>query len=264
VARVGELRGKGAYRIEVSSRDAGAAGRYVVSVAQDPVPLELVPDGMPRPGDLGSRGRALPDGRYQERLSFDARRGQPYLIIMDADSLFAHVVVRSPEGDSLAFVEYERLRTAHGGHASVARFAPRYAGRYIVDVVSNSPGGVGHYMVALRTRSDPVRIGYQTLRGVLGLVSQQRAGRYVDVFSFDGRGGRPVAFEVRPAGFTLHLIGPGGDTLAAGERVGLIVPKDGPYRVEVSSTAGRTGSYDLIPAIPPVPPPPPDTTEEED
>jgi hypothetical protein len=264
VSRVVDLKGKGAYRIEVSSRDAGATGRYVVTIAQDPVPLELVPDGMPRPGDLGVRGRALRDGRYHERLSFDARRGQPYLVVMDADTLFAHVVVRSPEGDSLPFVSYERLRTAHGGYASVARFTPRYPGRYIVDVVSDAPGGVGHYMVALRTRSDPVPIAYQTIRGVLGLVSQLRAAGYVDVFAFEGQGGRPVAFEVRPKGFTLHLVGPAGDTLDAGPRVGLILPKDGPYRVEVSSTVPRgTGSYDLIPAIPPVPPPPPDTTEEE-
>lgn len=264
VARVVEIKGKGSYRIEVSSRDAGATGRYVVTVTQDPIPLELVPDGMPRPGDLGTRGRALRDGRYHERLSFEARRGQPYLVVMDSDSLFAHVVVRSPEGDSLPFVTYERLRTAHGGHASVARFTPRYPGRYIVDVVSDSPGGVGHYMVALRTRSDPVPVGYQTVRGVLGLVSQQRAGGYVDVFGFEGQAGRPVAFEVRPAGFTLNLIGPAGDTLEAGPRVGMILPKDGPYRVEVSSTVPRgTGSYDLIPAIPPVPPPPPDSVEEE-
>jgi hypothetical protein len=264
VIRVSEVRGKGTYRIEVSSINTGETGRYVVTVAQDPIPLEIVPDGLPNAGELGMRGHARPDGRYNERHSFEAREGQPYLVIMDADSLFAHVVIRSPEGDSLPTVSYERLRTAHGRHASVARFTPRYPGVYVVDVVSDKPGGAGHYMVALRARLDPVPVTYQTLRGVLGLVSRQGAGGYVDVFSFDGQAGRPVAFEVRPAGFTLNLIGPAGDTLEAGPRVGIILPKDGPYRVEVSSTVPRgTGSYDLIPAIPPVPPPPPDTTEEE-
>jgi hypothetical protein len=262
VAHLSGLRGKGIYTLTVSARAAGAMGRYTVHAIQDPIPLELVPDGMPSPGELGARGRAGRDGRYSDRFAFEARGGQPYLVIEDADSLFAHVVVRTPEGDSMAGVVYERLRTARGGHASVARFTPRYPGRYLVDVVSNAPGGIGHYMLALKTRPAQVTVRYATVRGVLGLVSQLRGSRYVDVFGFDGRAGRAVAFEVRPAGFTLALLGIGGDTLDAGPRVGVILPKDGRYRVEVSSVAPRgTGSYDLVPAIPPEDPPPPDTSE---
>jgi hypothetical protein len=258
---VAGLRGKGSYTLTVSNSEPGEGGRYTLTIHQDPIPMELVPDGQPRPGELGVRGRALRDGRYADPHSFDARSGQPYLVILDADSLFAHVVVRSPDGDSLGGVSYERLRTARGGHASVARFTPRYAGRYLVDVVSNAPGGIGHYMIALKTRSEPVTVGRDIMRGVLGLVSQLRSTGYVDVFTFEGRGGRAVAFEVRPEGFNLTLLNPEGETLASGPRVGLILPADGRYRVEVSSTRPRgTGSYDLVPAIPPVPPKPPDTT----
>jgi len=255
VAHVDGLRGKGVYALTVSSRGAGATGRYTVTVQQDPIPLELVPDGMPRPGELGTRGRAGREGRYSDRHSFDARRGQPYLVVLDADSLFAHVVVRDPAGDSLPTVVYERLRTPRGGHASVARFNPRYDGRYLVDAVSNAPGGVGHYAVALKTRSPTTPVARRVVRGVLGLVSHMRDGRYVDTFTFAGARGRAVAFEVRPEGFTLALLGPAGQSLGAGPRVGTILPADGHYRVEVTSDAPRgTGSYDLVPAIPPVPP----------
>jgi hypothetical protein len=261
VAEVRDLRGKGRYVITVSSRAGGARGRYVLAVDERPVPYELVVDGPPREWALGARYRARPDGRYEDRHAFDARRGQPYLALLTADSLFAHLVGRSPEGDSLGGVVYERLRTARGGHAAVARFTPRYAGRYVVAAVSDAPGGEGVYELVLKTRTEPVAVGAEVVRGVLGLVSRVgEGGRYVDAFAPAGVAGQRFEAEVRAAGFapTLALYTPDGKALATGgAALVAVLPVDGRYRLEVSSAGARqTGAYDLTLGPPPPPPPP--------
>jgi len=231
------------------------------------VPYELTLDGPGRPGELGARYRARPDGRYEDRHAFEARRGQPYLVLLIADSLFAHLVVHSPEGDSLPEVTYERLRTARGTYAAVARFTPRYEGRYVISAVSNEPGEVGSYTLAVKSRMDPVSVSAGIVRGVLGLVSRVGpGGRYVDTFTFAGQAGQRMDVSVRANGFgaTLVVYAPDGKTVASGGTVfSIVLPLSGRYRAEVSSGRARqTGSYDLF-VSPHVTPAPADSTGEK-
>jgi len=266
----------GTYRIQATSFASGETGRYQLSVAEasgaalaqaqqsnERSSAPLVP-GQTVSGALAQGDSTLQTGEFADSYRVLGQRGQRIAIDMRSAAFDAYLILRAPSG--------AQEDNDDGPSGRDARIETTLAedGEYIVTATSYQTGESGAYDIAIAALDAGERVAESAAPGAgarlaLGSPAQGRldaadtaleSGEYTEGWSFAGRRGQTVTFDLSSTDFDPYLmvVTPSGeqhdnDDIEAGvrdSRVVLRLTEDGAYRVIATSYgAGETGAYRL-------------------
>ena len=282
----------GDYTIAATSYSSGMTGRYRLAVANasgGPPAQNQVADlsgggsppltaGTPRDGALRAGDQQLRTGEFIDVYRFLGQRGQHVIIDMSSDAFHPYIILRPP---SAAQSEND----GNAGRTAEIDTVLTEDGEYVIGATSHASGESGAYRIALNTTDEGGAVAVsETPHGgsaasgpalPLGRATQGdlregdttlSSGQYADTWTFSGRRGQSVSFDLTSTAIDPFLIvaSPSGqqrnnDDINDTNRNSHIqwrLPEDGVYQVTASSYDAReTGAYTLRAAIDNAPPP---------
>ncbi len=271
----------GQYRVQATSYAAAETGRYRLrlgqasaAMVQNAAPLAGGQGAPLRPGQGASGTLAQGDGTLQsgefvDNYRFLGQRGQRVVIDMRSSDFDAYLMVVSPSGE-----QQDNDDSGLDGTNSQLEFVVDEDGEYSIHATSYQPGERGAYDIAISTPDADNRVvaeqetgapvasdgRLQIGRSVAGRLqtgdTALRSGEFVDSWSFTGRAGDIVTFEMASAEIDSYLIvtAPSGDqsdnddaaTDVRDSRVVLRLPESGTYTIGATSYApGESGAYTI-------------------
>jgi hypothetical protein len=275
----------GDYTIWATSYASGMTGRYQLSVsasanaapAQNQTadlggggspPLSV---GVPVSGTLRVGDSQLTSGEFADVYRFLGQRGQHVVIDMSSNDLHPFIILHPPTAQQ---VDND---SGAGRTAEIDMVLPE-DGEYVVGATTHAPGESGAYRLTLNTTdagspvavsetprggahaSGPALVLGRAVNGNLGRGAPLSSGQYADNWTFSGRQGQSVSFDLSSAAIDTFLIvsSPSGQTrnnddisdTNRNSHLSWRLPEDGVYQVTATSYGPHeTGPYTLRAAI---------------
>ncbi len=248
----------GTWIIIATSYEAGETGAYTVTVTisggSAGKPGAEQAGGQTYTGRLESGDTTLTSGEYYDSFTFTASAGQHLIVQMQSGDFDTYLGVRSPTGEKYDNDDHEGSTSRSQVEIDLAE-----SGTWTILATSYSEGMTGAYTVTYSLSgaggggSEGDRFEAGTLAGGDQTLS---SGEYVDKYTYSGRQGETVTFDLRSTAFDPYLIvrSPSGDQNDNDDFEGsrtrsllsLTLEESGEWDVWVTSyEPGETGAYDL-------------------
>ncbi|MGV3592741.1 MAG: pre-peptidase C-terminal domain-containing protein [Gammaproteobacteria bacterium] len=247
----------GAYTVEVTSYAGGETGAYTLDMSTD---LQAAAMSLQNAGTLAEGDPAFSDGEHYDVYTFEGQPGQSVTIDLNSGDFDTYLVLEGPDG--------QREVNDDSDGTSDSRIVAELSqlGTYTVYVTSYAGGETGTYTIAVDQRGagsqtaarDPIRLapGEATNASLDAVDLRSDAGKYEDLYSFDGVAGARLQVDMRSSAFDtwLSVIGPDGqawenddfDGDTTHSLVDVTLPQSGRYRIVATSYASdTTGAYQL-------------------
>jgi hypothetical protein len=249
----------GEFVVAVTSYQPGESGSYDLQISG----VGDVSAAGPRreSGALTSGDATLGSGEFADQYEFVAVPGQHITIDLRSDEFDTYLIVQPPRGG-----QQENDDADRPGH-SVVEMDATESGTYTVLVTSYAVGETGGYDLGIDVREaasgaatpsrDVVALSIgQVTSGQLGAGdSEVEAGKYRDLYVFDGVVGGAITVEMNSSAFDTYVgvITPSGETIENDDYEGstsrslieLTLRESGRYRVFATSYSAGTGAYQL-------------------
>lgn len=286
------LPANGTYRVRATTYQAGESGAYALAVGDGAgtpqratappapaAPAGVIAVGQSINGTLASGDATLSSGEFQDTYRLQGRRGQQYVIRLQATAFDPYLLVRGPNNLSEDNDDDESERGSRNSRIVVTMpadgelriMATSYqsgdTGAYTLSVegpgggVTAANGAIGN---AAQQRGPtrpavPITVG-STTNGALGSGdSTLRSGEFYDSYTFQGRRGQAVDIRLTSTAFDPYVMISGPNNFSAyndddadggqnnkNSRLLLTLPADGAYRVQATSyQSGESGAYRL-------------------
>lgn len=250
----------GIYEVVVSSYNPGETGGYTVQIETDAgTPADI---NTQIQGELADGDATFDSGEFNDSYSFEGRPGQRVTLDLRSDEFDTYLILRSPNGESLANDDAEN--TSHSSieteltelgsyEVIVTSFVAAETGGYVLN--SRDGGAAAGQTVANR---DVINLGIgDSIQASLTTNDSRSDDRkYEDSYVFSAEAGQSIAVEMTSTAVDtyLTLITPSGESIENDDHQGstdqslvqLTLQESGRYRVIASSYAeGETGAYGL-------------------
>ncbi len=224
------------------------------------VPILLAAQGSPvvHQGSLGSGDTQLRSGEYYDSYTFEGRAGQRVAFDLRSSAFDPYVMVIAPSGDKKENDDWE----GSNRHARI-ELTLEETGTFRVVVTSYTKDETGAYELRIEGGGAAVATGGGGGGGAGSRVESGRlesgdatlrSGEYNDTYRFEGTRGETVTVDLRSNDFDPYLmvIDPDDKQTENDDHEGdarrslvtLVLPRDGTYRVVVTSyRSGETGAY---------------------
>jgi len=256
------LRGRGRYRLVVTSRRPGMGGPYELSVERPPPPRTIEPDEEPDEDTLGTLGTPRA-GRYEATYAIPVEADEALIVTVAARTFMPRLYVLGPEGDLTPRLNLER-RPTDTLRTVAARFVPAWTAPYTLLVSSDERGARGAYTLTVEKMRTVIAIEPgRAFSKNLGERSGFRDNRYLDVYRFGAERGDRIVVELRTRAFEPRIVlRHGEEVLAEGvRRIEREAPASALFEVDVTSAEPNlTGDYTIAVTTTPPTPPAPDTS----
>lgn len=230
---VTDLRGPGAYRVFVSSREPAGRGRYGLRI-ETSTPVRALPAGQNVEHELGEFSERA-DGRWRDTYDVRAVAGREHTLTITSATFTPEVrLVRGSEAVST------NSESVPNGIALT--FTPQSDGTLRLTITSEKRRATGDYRVRLDVEEAPEPV---TLRANAAPTRDSLAAGQTLLYQFEGRTGDRILLDVRASDFTprVEIVAPNERRFAAeteGGRARLrqTLSIEGAYRVEVTGGEG--------------------------
>jgi hypothetical protein len=228
-----------------------------------PSRLDTLQLDAPRAGALGPGDSTLTSGEYSDHWGFIGKPGEVITVDLTSESFDPYLILTRPDGT--------QVEDDDGGTDTNARISQRLRldGRYGLIVTSYAPGEMGPYTIWISEGLPPApdSIAHEAPRiplspgdsisgALAGDDTRLHGGHLLDVYTFDGKAGHTLVFDMKSTTIDSHLtlLHPDGEESVNDDaepgvlnsHLEVTLPVDGAYLLRASSfQQGEVGPYQL-------------------